>query len=62
MAISNRGLPLPQTNLIGGSMDVPIMNLEQRREASDYATMTIEMRKEIKETFTTLEEILLQRV
>ena len=43
-------------------MDVPIMNLEQRREASDYATMTKEMRKEIKETFTTLEEILLQRV
>ena len=41
-------------------MDVPIMNLEQRREASDYATMTKEMRKEIKETFTTLEEILLQ--
>ena len=43
-------------------MDVPIMNLEQRREASDDATMTKEMRKEIKETFTTLEEILLQRV
>lgn len=41
-------------------MDVPIMNLEQRREASDDATMTKEMRKEIKETFTTLEEILLQ--
>ena len=41
-------------------MDVPIMNLEQRREASDYATMTKEMRKEVKETFTTLEEILLQ--
>ena len=41
-------------------MDVPIMNLEQRHEVSDDATMTKEMRKEIKETFKALEEMLLQ--
>lgn len=32
------------------------MNLEQRCEASDDTTITKEMRKEIKETFTSLEK------
>ena len=41
-------------------MDVPIMNLEQRHEVSDDATMTKEMRKEIKETFMSIEDVLLQ--
>ena len=36
------------------------MNAEERREVSDNATLTKEMRKEIKETFTSLEKVLSQ--
>lgn len=36
------------------------MNAEERRKASDDTTITKEMRKEIKETFTSLEKVLSQ--